>query len=218
MNGMSAKSVLERFAGPARAGGGITRARVSRGVTHTRASRGITLFEMVIAMAIMATLVTIAVPSFQYVTTSNRIASEGNALLGDLQFARAEAIKQGQTVSVCVAAPGGASCLAGNTNWNKGWIVFLDTDADGQVDPPPNDKPYRVQARFTGSDTFTAPINVSFISFNREGFAVGLVNNPTVLALHASPMSNASTRCLTLNLVGLMAIQPYGPFAGGNCP
>ena len=64
---------------------------------------GFNLLELLITMSVAAILLTIAVPSFRYVTNSNRIAGEVNGLLGDLQFARAEAIKEGRTVTVCVS-------------------------------------------------------------------------------------------------------------------
>ena len=64
------------------------------GINFARAA-GFTMVEMLMTMAIATILLTIAVPSFRYVTNSNRIAGELNGLLGDLQFARAEAIKEG---------------------------------------------------------------------------------------------------------------------------
>src|ERR1700735_1178000 len=66
-----------------------------------RASAGITLLEVLTVITIVSILMAIGVPSYQYVTSSNRISGEVNSLLGDLQYARAEAIKEGQTVSVC---------------------------------------------------------------------------------------------------------------------
>ncbi|MGO9426711.1 MAG: Tfp pilus assembly protein FimT/FimU, partial [Steroidobacteraceae bacterium] len=62
---------------------------------------GFTMIEMLMTMAIAIIVLTIGVPSFRYVTNSNRIAGELNGLLGDLQFARAEAIKEGTNVTVC---------------------------------------------------------------------------------------------------------------------
>jgi len=177
-----------------------------------RLNRGVTLLEMLVVMGIVGILLAIAIPSYQYVTNSNRIAGEGNALLGDLQFARAEAIKEGQWVSVCVSS-NGTSCLTGatNTSWNNGWIVFSDTNGNGSVDVA-TDVVLRVQAPFTGSDTFTANNSISFVTFNREGFVAALATG-ALITLHASPTNNASTRCLNITRVGLMSIQTYG----GTC-
>src|SRR5258706_4531112 len=85
-----------------------------------RASRGYNMIELITAMSIVAILVAIAAPSFRYITNANRIASEGNGLLADLHYARAEAIKEGQSVCVCVS--NGAHTWTVDPAWQKGWI------------------------------------------------------------------------------------------------
>jgi type IV fimbrial biogenesis protein FimT len=179
---------------------------------------GFTLFELVVVMFIVALLAAIAIPSFQYVTNSNRIASEDNALLGDLQFARAEAIKEGQTVTVCIANSASNGCATGLTTalWNEGWIVFTDLNNDQTVDT--GDTIWRVQAAFSGTDTFTASGDVVAITFNREGFASNVAAG-TLITLHAATASSASTRCLSVSLVGMTNILTYGQVAanGSTC-
>jgi type IV fimbrial biogenesis protein FimT len=160
------------------------------------AMRGLTLFEMIIVMSIVAILTMIAIPSYQYVTTSNRMASEINGLLGDLQFARSEAIKEGATVSACVST-NGTTCATSNA-WNSGWIILSSNSTT----------PLRAQNPFTGTDTLTANNAISTIQFNREGFAAGLPNG-ALITLHAATPSAATTRCLTITLIGLMLIEPY---------
>src|SRR5580693_8818391 len=140
-------------------------------------AHGFTLVEVVITMAVAAILLSIAVPSFRYVTNSNRIAGELNGLLGDLQFARAEAIKEGRTVTVCVSVDG-ATC-ANSTTWQSGWIVFSDPTDVGVVDP--GETILRWQKTFSSTDTFVAsnilsPVTLSAITFNREGYAIGIAN------------------------------------------
>jgi len=178
-------------------------------------ARGFTLFELVVVMGIAGILLLIAIPSYRYVTSSNRVASEMNALLGDLQYARAEAIRQGLPVTVCVSS-NGTACdnPAGAPAWNTGWIVFSDTNGNRTVDA--GDNILRVQSVFTGADTLTANNQIWGITFNREGFAsanASLAANDTLLTLHATPVSNDSTRCLSVLAVGAMAVQTYG----GNC-
>src|SRR5665213_2804001 len=172
-----------------------------------RACRGITLLEMITVMGIAAILMAIAVPSYKYVTNSNRIAAEVNGLLGDMQFARGEAIKEGQTVTVCVSTDG-ATCLV-NTAWNSGWIVFSDPNNNQQVDG--NEQILRVQAGFTSTDTFVANLGISAVTFNREGFAAadgaGLAGGAALITLHASPAVADWTRCLSMNMVGMMVVQ-----------
>ena len=64
---------------------------------------GLTLIELLIVITLMAILMGIGVPSYRYVTTSNRMSTEVNSLLGDLQYARSEAAREGQFVAVCAA-------------------------------------------------------------------------------------------------------------------
>jgi type IV fimbrial biogenesis protein FimT len=164
-------------------------------------SEGFTLIELLITIGIASILLTLAVPAFRYVTNSNRIAGEVNGLLGDLQFARAEAIKEGRTVTVCVSSDA-LSCLAGSTAWQNGWIVQT---AAGTV--------LRTQSTFSSTDTFNATNLVSAVSFNREGYAVGIVNGTTI-QLHDITGTTAWTRCLAINLSGEMKTELYD---GVNC-
>ena len=178
------------------------KAQVSRS-----AARGITLLEMVSVMAIVAILMAIAVPSYQYVTNANRIAAEVNGLLGDMQFARAEAIKEGQTVTVCVSTDG-KTCSGANNAWQNGWVVFSDLNNDQKVDA--GDTVLRVQSTFTGTDTFIASNNVAAVTFNREGFASNAgIAAGTLITLHAATPRSASTRCLSVTLVGLATVLTY---------
>jgi type IV fimbrial biogenesis protein FimT len=175
---------------------------------------------MVSVMAIVAILMSIAIPSYRYVTNSNRIAAEVNGLLGDMQYARAEAIKEGQTVTVCVLNNiVTTTCAAvGTSTWQNGWIVFSDVNNDQTVDA--GDAVLRVQAAFTGTDTFVANANISSVTFNREGFASangnGLANGLALLTLHAQTPNAASTRCLSVNMIGLLAVQTTTT-PGGTC-
>jgi type IV fimbrial biogenesis protein FimT len=170
---------------------------------------GFTLFEAVITMAMVAILMAIAIPSYRYVTNANRIAAEVNGLLGDLQFARAEAIKEGQTVTACVSNNGATCAGAGVSTWQNGWIVFADANNDHAVDG--GDTVLRVQSAFSGTDTFVATPATGYLTFNREGFASGGTTAAGLLiSLHALTASSASTRCLNVTFAGLMTVQTYG--------
>jgi type IV fimbrial biogenesis protein FimT len=166
---------------------------------------GFTMVEMIMTVAVGAILLTVGIPSFRYITNSNRIAAEINGLLGDLQFARSEAIKEGQNVTVCMSKAGLTCDTTGNA-WNSGWIVYSNptgstTPAAGSI--------LRVQNTFTSKDTFLAWPAYSTISFNRNGYANGIATG-TLVELHDSTNNHNWTRCLAINMSGLMASQTYG--------
>ncbi|MFU8819991.1 MAG: GspH/FimT family pseudopilin [Gammaproteobacteria bacterium] len=104
--------------------------------------RGFTLLELMVAIAVLAILATVGVPSFRDLIQNNRVTTQTNELVTALNFARAEAVKRGRTVRVTVtqAAPGWTATVfldpAGDNETlrvvnRQGSIVSLD--ADGEV-------------------------------------------------------------------------------------
>lgn len=83
---------------------------------------GFTLVELMVTVAVVAILSTIAVPSFQSVIQNNRASSVTNQIVTALNLARSEAVRRGQPVSVCT------------TNWNQGWRVEVGTNCNATGD------------------------------------------------------------------------------------
>jgi len=173
---------------------------------------GFTMIELVVTMTIVGILAAIGVPSFNYITTSNRITGEINGLLGDLQFARSEAVKQGLPVTVC-ASSDGATCNGG-IDWESGWIVFLDSNGD-QIVQSATEAVVRTQTKFTSTDTLR-PSNGTFgaITFNREGYATTNSTATVTMLLHDSTLNTQWTRCLAITPVGALSTQRVPT---GNC-
>jgi len=180
-------------------------------IVHKRSMSGFTLTELMMVIGISATLLVIGVPSFKYVTVSNRISTEVNGLLGDMQYARSMAIKQGLPVTVC-ASTDGANCNYG-TAWQNGWIVFLDSNDDQTRQA--SEAVLRAQGAFSSTDTFV-PDNGAFtaITFNREGYASTNAAVTVTLLLHDSTSNSAWTRCLAITPVGMLSTEKA---AVGNC-
>jgi len=97
-----------------------------------RREGGLTLIEILIALTVISILLTVAVPALQNFITRNRMSSEVNAFVASLHLARSEAVKRLHNVKLCPTTDF-ATC-SGDTNWEPGWMVFLDTNDDGEVD------------------------------------------------------------------------------------
>jgi type IV fimbrial biogenesis protein FimT len=176
-----------------------------------RSAAGFTMLELMLTISIAAILLVIGVPSFRYVTVSNRASAEINGLLGDMQFARGEAIKEGQPVSIC-ASSDGATCL-GTTAWHSGWIVFSGSS-------PPVPAPaaiMKIQRTFSSTDTLTADNAITQVTFSREGFTASLPG-PVTFTLRNSTAVQAYTRCLSATIVGALSTQIGGQTTAENNP
>ncbi len=165
---------------------------------------GFTLIELLVAIALVAILVSIGVPSYSYIVTSNRTIAENNKLLDDLQYARSEAIKEGSYVTIC-ASSNGTSC-SGSTAWQNGWIIYSDPNHSGSMDS--STQILRIQQAFSATDTFVANNNLSSLSFNREGFPLGLTSAIT-FSLHDNTNNSSFTHCVLISIVGQMSVKSY---------
>lgn len=100
-------------------------------------AEGVTLIELLVALGVMATLLTLGIPAFSDFLAANRMGAAANDVVSALHLARSEAVKRRTTVVFCasdnatVAAP---ACSGGATP-AAGWLVFADQNADARVDP-----------------------------------------------------------------------------------
>lgn len=93
-------------------------------------NRGFTLIELMVTVAVLAILLTIALPSFKGVIQSNRVATSTNELIATLSLARSEAIRNSRGSGVC-ASSAGAAC---DGTWEQGLMVWGDTNGNGEFD------------------------------------------------------------------------------------
>jgi type IV fimbrial biogenesis protein FimT len=176
-----------------------------------RRAAGFTLFELVMVISIVGLIAAIGLPSFRYVTASNRISTEINGMLSDLRFARSEAVKQGLPVSVCISS-NGTSCATSGTDWSVGWIIFSDPGSSRSL--VSTQVPIKVQKAFAqdfgGTDTFVAAQGMTYITFNREGFGSSNATPATsdeTLALNSTPTNQNWKRCLIVTPIGALSIS-----------
>jgi type IV fimbrial biogenesis protein FimT len=89
--------------------------------------RGFTLIELMVTIALLAILTTLAAPSFAKLIASTRLSSATNELYTSLVQAKSDAIRLGSRVTVCPSSNGSSCITSGTPTWTTGWITFSDT-------------------------------------------------------------------------------------------
>lgn len=131
---------------------------------------GVTLVELVIALAILAIIATLALPSFQTMIENQRLRTAAESMLNGLQLARAEAIRRNARVRFVMDAAG------------PGWKVELEDGTSIQVRPA-GEAGADVAVVLTGDET------VTYNAFGRRVTGAGTLSRIAVsLAGNARPL------------------------------
>ena len=94
--------------------------------------RGFGLSELLVTLLLGALLLGLAVPAYNDWIATTEMMNEAQHLANSMNQARAAAINSGFRVNLCQTA-GGRQCLPVGT-WEGGWILFIDTNRNGEVD------------------------------------------------------------------------------------
>jgi type IV fimbrial biogenesis protein FimT len=175
---------------------------------------GFTLIELLVSMAVMAILLTLAVPAFSEVMVSSRLTALANTFLSNLYLARSEAIKRNSRAVLCKSSDGLACSDSGG--WHQGWILFHDANNNAVLDA--DEAVILTQSALPPGFMLTGNTHVAeYISYSATGAAKltsGAFQAGT-LTLCSDSSSSANARHIVISSTGRPRIQKLSV---SSCP
>ena len=185
----------------------LTTSAIRRGTLPTLHS-GFTLLDLMIAVAIILILFSVAIPSVSNAVSRVQASAARSAITTTLFDGLRNATVLGQEVVVC-PAPGGQ--CAGARDWSRGWIAFVDLDHNRLRTPNEpllrRDGPLDEGVRLYGSpgrprivyqpNGSNAGSNLSFTLCDRRGaaYAVSLILSNGGRLRTDKPTASAAVDC-----------------------
>lgn len=132
---------------------------------------GFTLHEMMLVLSIVAVGVALAIPNMREFMWNNRLTGAANDMLTAVHRARSESVKRHVQTIMCFSANPLADPPVCNGNGTQGWVVFADTDNDGQADAGEDVVLRHGAIPNTLTVKSTPAGNAGYLAFNSAGFA-----------------------------------------------
>ncbi|WP_020652639.1 GspH/FimT family pseudopilin [Massilia niastensis] len=163
----------------------------------SRARGGFSLTELVVVLAIGATLATVAAPNLRDLVRGQQLRSAAGDLFGAIAFTRAQAIARNRLV---LLAPNDGAGL----DWTRGWTVFVDHDGDR--DPGPDDEVLAVRPALPDGMrvgySFTSPAPPQYIAYNGAGRSCSDPNSAASRLGTLSLFHGKQIRRIKINMLG----------------
>jgi type IV fimbrial biogenesis protein FimT len=180
--------------------------------TRSRLDRGFTLVEMMLTVAVLATVVAIGLPIMTDLTADIKVNEAARAVERELQYARLRAVSANRALRVRTNCPAAGSLrtveylgTSADTATNRCTLsVYPFPAADDDVLTRPNyDGPVRVMPT-------PASVGTHIIEFGPDGTAKNVVSN--VATTITTPISitvtrNSRSRTVTVNGAGKVQLQ-----------
>lgn len=184
------------------------------GILHIQ--RGFTLVEMMVTIAVLVILASIAVPGLQAFTTRSGM----NAIRDDfsiaLQRARLDAISRNTCVSVCQLAEGStdACVTTARQGWQEGWLVYVNSACSSKLPEAALPKGEIISVRQAGDTRFQLIEEDSegHVTFDARGTQIGQwFSGYTQDGQYSQDEPNPLARAIVVNPQGRVSVAKYQP-------
>ena len=174
------------------------------------AARGFTLTELLVVLAIGATLLALALPDLGAMLRAQQLRAASGDLFEAIGLARAQAIARNERIRLAPRDPAGA-------DWAQGWTVFADRDQDGA--PGPGDDIIAVHGPLPPGLAFafgfTGPAPPYYIAYNGAGRSCSDTSSAAARPGTLSLFHSGAIRRIKINMLGRARI--CNPAHDDNC-
>lgn len=174
----------------------------------SRAQRGFNLIELMIGIAIFATLMMLAIPTFTTFLGNQRIKNAAETTIAGINIARAEAVRRNAPVRFQFVSNLTSACALSATS--MAWVVSL-SDPTGACDATPGGAtaPQIIQVKSAAEGTENIVLSAtggSTLIFNGLGRVSGAgitqlqFSNPNIGTCEHLDSTNGTMRCMQINI------------------
>lgn len=118
-------------------------------------AQGFTLIELLVTIAMAAILASLAAPSVRDFIVRSKLTNLGGEFTASVLKARNEAVNRNTCVTMCMSSSAGGvapACTTSGTDWQVGWIAFLNPSCDSGASAPADSVDMLLARPTTGSD------------------------------------------------------------------
>ena len=191
--------------------------------------QGVTLLELMIATAILAIVITVALPSFSDIGDTQRVTGTTEQIYNHIQQVRSEAVSGNTTAFINFAVDGTASWEYGFSTVNSlcdltattptaanACVIVVD-DGDGTIDPGDGsvDSDDLLLQRFTSNDWTDVKVSIASFSSGNTQISFDPVRGTSTSGIINLQSGNGKDMRINVSLLGRPTIcSPGGEVTG----